>query len=104
MSQFDGAVDADVELCPILNSPPTLRHRLLRGGAAAEMVMVFVALPSLAVQRSAQRYSYVGPAGCGNHRVRFESRDPDGVGFVQDITFDADGIVLDYPTIARRIG
>jgi hypothetical protein len=35
--------------------------------------------------------------------VHFENPDPDDGDFVEDITFDADGIVLDYPTIARRI-
>ena len=104
MSQFEGALDPDVELCPILNSPPTLRHRLLEGGTAPEMVMVWVALPSLALHRSVQHYSYLGKDAAGNHVVRFENSDPDGGGFAQDITFDADGIVLDYPTIAKRIG
>ena len=104
MSQFEGALDPDVELCPILNSPPTLRHRLLEGGTAPEMVMVWVALPSLTLHRSVQRYSYLGKDAIGNHLVRFENPDPEGGGFVQDITFDADGIVLDYPTVAKRIG
>lgn len=104
MSQFEGAFDPDVELCPILNSPPALRHRLLEGGTAPEMVMVWVALPSLTLHRSVQRYSYLGKDAVGNHMVRFENPGPDGGGFVQDITFDADGIVLDYPTIAKRIG
>jgi hypothetical protein len=40
----------------------------------------------------------------GNHVVKFEARDPDEGDFVEDITFDADGIVLDYPGIAKRIG
>jgi hypothetical protein len=31
MAQFDGALDPDVELCPILNSPPTLRQRVVAG-------------------------------------------------------------------------
>jgi hypothetical protein len=102
--QFEGALDPDVELCPILNSLPTLRHRLLDGGTAPEMVMIWVALPSLTLHRSLQRYSYLGTDAVGNHVVRFETPVPDGEGFVKDITFDADGIVLDYPTIARRIG
>jgi uncharacterized protein len=104
MSQFEGALDPDVELCPILNSLPTLRHRLLEGGMAPEMVMVWVALPSLALHRSVQRYSYLGKDSAGNHVVHFENPDPDGGDFAQDITFDADGIVLDYPMIAKRIG
>jgi hypothetical protein len=104
MPQFEGALDPDVELCPILNSLPTLRHRLLEGGTAPELVMVWVELPGLGLHRSVQRYSYVGTDGAGNHVVRFENPDPDEGDFVEDITFDADGIVVDYPTIARRVG
>lgn len=104
MSQFDDALDPDVELCPILNTPPTLRHRLLDGGSAPEMVMIWVELPSLALHRSVQRYSYAGTDSAGNHVVHFESPDPDRGDFAEDITFDAEGIVLDYPQIARRIG
>jgi hypothetical protein len=104
LSQFEDALDPDVELCPILNSLPTLRHGLLEGGTAPEMVMVWVELPSLTLHRSVQRYSYVGKDAAGNHVVRFENPDPDEGDFVEDITFDADGIVLDYPTVARRIG
>jgi hypothetical protein len=102
--QFEAALDPDVELCPILNSPPTLRHRLFQGGTAPELVMVWVELPSLKLHRSVQRYSYGGKADAGNHIVRFEAPDPDAGDFVEDIVFDGDGIVVDYPGIARRIG
>ena len=104
MSQFEGSLDPDVELCPILNSLPTLRHRLLEGGRAPEMVMVWVELPSLTLHRSVQRYSYRGKDAAGNHVVHFENPDPDGGDFVEDLTFDQDGIVIDYPGIAKRIG
>jgi uncharacterized protein len=104
MDQFEGALDPDVELSPVLNTPPTLRHRLLAGGAAPELVMVWVELPSLALHRSVQRYSYRGLDAAGNHVVHFEAPDPDGGGFAEDIVFDADGIVVDYPGIAKRIG
>ena len=35
------------------------------------------------------------------HRVRFESLANDG--FVAEVVFDRDGLVTDYPGIARRI-
>jgi hypothetical protein len=104
MGQFEGALDPDVELCPVFNTPPTLRHRLLAGGAAPELVMVWVELPSLALHRSVQHYTYRGSDAEGNHVVRFEAPDPNTGDFVEDIVFDADGIVVDYPGIARRIG
>ena len=66
--------------------------------------MVWVELPSLRLHRSVQRYSYLGKDAAGNHVVHFENPDPDGNDFVEDLTFDRDGIVIDYPGIARRIG
>ena len=104
MSAFENALDPDVELCPVLNTLPVLRHGLLEGGSAPELLMIWVELPSLALHRSLQRYTSRGPDGDRNHVVRFEERGPDGEEFVQDIVFDRDGIVLDYPEIARRIG
>jgi hypothetical protein len=57
-------------------------------------------VPDLGVQPDGQRYTFVG-ADQERHIVRFEALDGT---FASDITFDADGLVLDYPGIARRIG
>jgi hypothetical protein len=96
-----GALDVDLGLSPLLNTPPVLRHGLLRGNGAVDFVMAWVSVPDLAVHRSPQRYSFVRTIDNARCGVRFESLGDDG--FEADITYDADGFVLDYPKIGRRI-
>jgi hypothetical protein len=47
---------------------------------------------------SEQRYTFVRKEG-DQSIVRFEDQD----GFSADLTFDRDGLVLDYPGIAKRL-
>jgi uncharacterized protein len=93
--ELDGALDCDLGLSPVTNSMPVLRHGLLEASQPVELLMAWVAVPDLTVHASRQRYS-----GLGGGRVRFESLDDS---FTADITFDEDGLVLDYPGIARRL-
>ena len=58
--------------------------------------------PPLAVHRSSQRYSFVRTIDDERSVVRFESLGEDA--FKADITYDRDGLVLDYPGIGTRIG
>lgn len=102
-ASIEGALDCDLALCPVTNSMPILRLGLLDATEAeAELVMAWVDLPSLRVIRSDQVYS-------GVHRfeiaedcavVRYQSANRS---FVADLTVDEDGIVIDYPQLARRI-
>jgi hypothetical protein len=92
-----GALDCDLGLSPLTNSMPVLRHRLHETGGPMDFLMAWVAVPELAVYPSRQRYTFVGRRGRA-WVVRYESLDGD---FIADITFDDEGIVLDYPGIAR---
>lgn len=99
---LDGADDCDLALCPVTNSMPILRlgaHR--QEVRETAFVMAWVALPSLAVIRSEQLYS-AGPydAEAGHAVVRYSSRSRD---FTGDLTVDPDGLVIDYPQLARRV-
>ncbi len=96
---FSEALDCDLGRSPLTNSMPVLRHRLLDGGATIDFVMAWVSVPDLGVHRSEQRYSFVRREG-ERSIVRYESRDGS---FVADITFDADGLVVLYPALARRV-
>jgi hypothetical protein len=96
-----GALDVDLGLSPLLNTPPVLRHGLLRGAGSVDFVMAWVSVPDLAVHRSPQRYSFVRATDDERSVVRFESLTDDG--FEADITYDAEGFVLDYPGIGTRI-
>jgi hypothetical protein len=100
---IDGALDCDLALCPVTNSMPILRLGLLDAVAPeTELVMAWVDLPSLRVIRSDQVYSGVRrfDAGEGNALVRYQSANRS---FIADLTVDEDGIVIDYPQLARRI-
>jgi uncharacterized protein len=84
----------DLAFSPLFNSLPVLRDGLMQGGEPREYVMRFVDVPSLATSRSEQRYEPLGEGA-----VRFRSGS-----FTADLVFDADGFVLEYPGLARRVG
>ena len=98
-TRFADALDCDLGLSPVTNMMPILRHGLLRGGGPFEFTMAWVAVPELAVRADGQRYRHLGSAD-GHHVVRFEAIDGS---FAADITLDADAVVVDYPSIARRV-
>jgi len=96
-----GALDVDLGLSPLLNTPPVLRHGLLRGAGSRDLTMAWVSVPDLAVHRSPQRYTFVRTLDAERSVLRFESLADDG--FTADITYDTEGFVLDYPGIGTRI-
>jgi hypothetical protein len=100
VAEISEAVDCDLGLSPLTNSMPVLRHGLLRGGGPLDFLMAWVSVPDLAVHASLQQYRFVRTRG-GVAIVRYRSLDSD---FVADLSFDADGLVIDYPGIGRRIG
>lgn len=93
------ALDCDLELSPATNTMPILRHGLLNGGGPIEFTMAWIAVPALSVRADRQRYRHVSSAA-DHHVVRFEAVDGS---FGADIAFDIDGVVIDYPKIARRL-
>ena len=100
---IEGALDCDLALCPVTNSMPILRLGLLdTAGSETGLVMAWVDLPSLQVIRSDQLYRGVRPydAEAGSAVVRYESANRS---FMADLTVDEDGLVIDYPWLAKRI-
>jgi uncharacterized protein len=101
--ELDGALDCDLGLCPLTNTMPVLRHRLVDASRAGEplqvdLTMAWVSVPELDVVASAQRYdSGVAVAG-GGAQIRYQAGD-----FVEHVEFDVDGLVVSYPSIGRRI-
>jgi hypothetical protein len=61
--------------------------------------MAWVSVPDVSVRADGQRYLPIRTAS-GVHAVRYEAIDGT---FTADITLDSDGIVIDYPGIARRL-
>jgi hypothetical protein len=91
--ELDGALHCDLAYSPLTNLMPIRRHALHERSGTADIAVAWVSLPDLTVHRSEQRYEHVRPGV-----VRFSSE-----GFTADIEVDADGLVVAYPQIARRV-
>jgi hypothetical protein len=100
VASFATALDCDLGLCPLTNTMPVLRHDLLRLDGSLDFVMAWVSVPDLAVRRSDQRYTTLPNATDGLRRIEYRSI---GGTFVSELTYDDDGLVVDYPQMARRV-
>ncbi len=98
MTAFDEALDCDLALSPLTNSMPVIRRGLLEGGGPVDFLMAWVSVPDLSVHPSRQRYTFLRKSG-DISVVRYESESRD---LVAELTFDANGLVIDYPGIGRR--
>jgi hypothetical protein len=91
---IDGALDCDIGLCPVTNTMPIRRLRLLNAHVPeTPLVMAWIEVPSLRVLRSDQVYASSTPG-----RVRYADGDDQA-----ELTVDSDGIVIDYPGLATRL-
>lgn len=103
LPELDGCLDVDISATPLTNTLPIRRLRL-RPGEAAELAVAYVAVPGLRVEAVRQRYSCL-QAGPDGGRYLYESLPysalPDG--FVAELPVDADGLVVDYPGLFRRV-
>jgi hypothetical protein len=94
LPQLDGCVDVDLAFSPFTNTLP-IRRLALQPGDAAELAVAYVALPALSPMPDGQRYTCLAP-----NRYRYDSLDDD---FTAELSVDADGLVLDYPALFRRL-
>ena len=92
---FAVALDCDLGLCPLTNTMPVLRERLLEGGGPCDFVMAWVKVPDLSVHRSEQRYEPIDA-----RTVRYVGRHRS---FVGELELDGDGFVVRYPELAERV-
>lgn len=89
------AVDIDFILTPLTNSLPIKRLHLGRG-ESADITVAHISFPDLNVKPDQQRYTCIEPG-----RVyRFDSLTSD---FTQDIEFDENGLVSNYPQMFKRV-
>lgn len=86
---LDGTDFFDLGYSPLFNSLPVFAGL----EETTVFVMSFVAVPSLEVFHSEQRYEPLG-----ERVIRYRSNS-----FVADITFDADGFVTYYEQLAERL-
>lgn len=95
LPELDGAIDVDISATPFTNTLPIRRLRLAQGHSA-EIRAAYVHLPDLNIVRDPQRYTCLEPL----RRYRYESLDSD---FVREIEVDADGLVVTYPGLFKRL-
>jgi hypothetical protein len=93
-AELAGALDCDLGLSPVTNVMPILRYGLLSAVGQAELTAAWVSVPDLRVRPDGQRYT-----GAGTNLIRYDALDGS---FSATISVDDDGLVLDYPGIARR--
>jgi hypothetical protein len=93
--ELAGAFDVDITATPFTNTLP-IRRLSLREGEASTIVAVYVRLPELTVTTSRQRYTCLER---GRH-YRYESLES---AFTRELEVDADGLVVTYPDLFRRV-
>lgn len=95
---LDGCMDVDLYASGFTNTLPIRRLQLDPGGAA-EIRAAYVALPGLELAPARQRYTLLA-RNTAESRWRYEGL---GTDFVEEIRVDGEGLVLEYPRVARRL-
>lgn len=90
-----GADDIDISATPLTNTQ-AIRQLGLGAGGTRPFRVVYVKLPALTVSPMSQDYTRLDPAEPAR---RFRYASP---GFTAEVSFDADGIVEDYPSGWKR--
>lgn len=94
---LDGCLDVDFESSAVTNTLPI--HRLpFEAGTSYEVPAAFVRAEDLSVQRLEQRYTLIRTE---HDRFVFDY-ESSTFDFECELTYDATGLVLDYPGIAVR--
>jgi uncharacterized protein len=97
LEALEGCVDVDLTATAFTNTLP-VRRLGLKEGESAEIRVAYVAAPDLRLTAVRQRYTCLSVTK-ERSRYLYEGLD---TGFVAELPLDADGVVLDYPGLARR--
>jgi hypothetical protein len=95
---LDSCLDVDIAATPFTNTLP-IRRLALKPGASAEITVAYITIPELSLSPARQRYTCLEARPDGG-RYRYESL---ASGFSAELTVDAEGLVIDYQGIFRRI-
>jgi hypothetical protein len=95
---LERCIDLDISASPFTNTLP-IRRLSLEPGESAELSVAYLAVPELWVRPVRQRYTCLEWLP-GGGRYRYESVGSD---FTAELPVDADGLVLDYPGLFRRV-
>ena len=95
---LEGAIDVDLPITPFTNTLP-IRRLGLGAGESADLETVYIVLAQGVAPMAVtdpQRYTCLEP----RRRYRYAALDID---FVREIEVDADGLVVTYPEMFRRL-
>lgn len=95
LGELDGCLDIDIWPTPFTNTFP-IRRLKLADCQRVELAVVYLEAPALKPVRMRQGYTRVDA-----RHYRYENLE--GTNFQALLTVDDDGLVLDYPTLFRRI-
>lgn len=100
MPLLDGCIDVDISVTAFTNTLP-IRRMNLKQGESTPLTVAYIAVPEMEVKPSNQRYTCLQSASSGG-LYRYED---EGLfrGFTVVLPVDADGLVLDYPELFRRV-
>jgi uncharacterized protein len=96
-NEYGGAIDVDVAGAVTFNALPIRRFGLHRTAGEQTLPVVFISLPDLAITVVEETYRTVS---IGEHESVIALHRGDTV---TELTVDADGLVVDYPGVARRV-
>ncbi|MGF6758639.1 putative glycolipid-binding domain-containing protein [Paraburkholderia sp. GAS42] len=95
LDAIEGCIDIDIAATPFTNTLP-IRRLQLAPGARQPISVAYISTPDLAVTRVEQAYSCIDL----DREYRYE-----GIfrNFAANMKIDEDGLVIDYPTLFRRL-
>ncbi len=96
LPQFDGCIDIDLSATPFTNTLPIRRLGLARDAGTVKLNILYVPFDSFEPTVDIQRYTCLDDGKL----YRFEEDDDS---FAADLPVDADGLVIDYPYLFRRL-
>jgi hypothetical protein len=94
--ELDGCIDVDISATPFTNTLP-IRRLGLKPGESEELTVTYIRVPELLVGPERQRYGCLEADG---GFYRFEALPS---GFTAELPVDAEGLVIDYPGLFRRV-
>jgi uncharacterized protein len=95
LKQIEGCIDIDIAATPFTNSLPIRRLELARGERRPIRV-AYIAAPELEPTRVEQAYTCIEPGREYRYEGLFRK-------FAANLPVDEDGLVIDYPTLFRRL-
>ncbi|QRY77594.1 putative glycolipid-binding domain-containing protein [Pseudomonas sp. PDNC002] len=95
LAELDGCLDIDIWPTPFTNTFP-IRRLQLADGERRELTVVYLEAPKLKPVRMRQGYTRVDAR-------HYHYENLEGTNFQALLTVDDEGLVIDYPTLFRRV-